>query len=129
MKYLLDTHAILWYLFVDSRLSKNAKDIIESNICFYSYASFWEISIKQSKKKLEFTHTVYEIDEMCRQAGFRKLPVTLDDFNRVRDLPFQENVKHNDPFDRILISQAIENDLTIVTTNGNIPLYDVKTIW
>ena len=129
MKCLLDTHAILWYLFGDSRLPKNAKDIIESNISFYSYASFWEISIKQSKKKLDFTHTVYEIDEMCRQAGFRKLPVTLEDFNRVRNLPFQENVKHNDPFDRILISQAIENDLTIVTADGNIPLYDVKTIW
>ncbi|MBR4386992.1 MAG: type II toxin-antitoxin system VapC family toxin [Treponema sp.] len=129
MKCLLDTHTILWYLFGDSRLSESAKDIIESNICFYSYASFWEISIKQSKKKLEITHSVYEIDEMCRQAGFRKLPVSLDDLNRVRNLPFLEDVKHNDPFDRILISQAIENDLTIVTTDGNIPLYDVKTIW
>ena len=129
MKCLLDTHTILWYLFGDSRLSESAKDIIESNICLYSYASFWEISIKQSKKKLEITHSVYEIDEMCRQAGFRKLPVSLDDLNRVRNLPFLEDVKHNDPFDRILISQAIENDLTIVTTDGNIPLYDVKTIW
>ena len=129
MQYLLDTHTILWYLFGNDRLSKNAKDIIESNICFYSYASFWEISIKQSKKKLEFTHTVYEIDEMCRRAGFRKLPITLDDFNRIRNLPFQENVRHNDPFDRILISQAIENDLTIITTDRNIPLYDVKTVW
>ena len=130
MQYLLDTHTILWYLFGNDRLSKNAKDIIESNICFYSYASFWEISIKQSKKKLEFTHTIYEIDEICRWAGFRKLPITLDDFNRIRNLPFQYNVKHNDPFDRILISQALENDLTIVTTDENIPLYyNVKTIW
>lgn len=129
MKYLLDTHTILWYLFGDSRLSKNAKEIIESNICFYSYASFWEISIKQSLKKLDFTHTVYEIDEMCISAGFRKLPITLDDFNIVRNLPFQENVKHNDPFDRILISQAIENDLTIITTDEKIPLYSVKTVW
>ncbi len=102
MKYLLDTHTILWYLFGDERLSKNAKEIIESNICFYSYASFWEISIKQSRKKLEFTHSIFEIDEMCRRSGFRKLPVTLDDFNKVRNLPFQENIKHNDPFDRLL---------------------------
>ena len=129
MKYLLDTHTILWYLFGDSRLPKTTKDIIEANACFYSYASFWEIVIKQSKKKLEFTRTVYEIDEMCRRAGFIKLPITLDDFNRIRNLPFQENVRHNDPFDRILISQAIENDLTIITTDGNIPLYDVKTVW
>ena len=129
MQYLLDTHTILWYLFGDNRLSKNARNIIESHVCFYSYASFWEISIKQSKKKLEFTHTIYEIDEMCRWAGFRKLPITLDDFNRIRNLPFQGNVRHNDPFDRILISQALENDLTIVTTDENIPLYNVKTIW
>jgi PIN domain protein len=129
MKYLLDTHTILWYLFGDSRLPKSTKYIIEANTCFYSYASFWEIAIKQSKKKLEFTRTVYEIDEMCRRAGFIKLPITLDDFNRIRNLPFQENVRHNDPFDRILISQAIENDLTIITTDGNIPLYDVKTVW
>ena len=129
MKYLLDTHTILWYLFGDSRLSQSARKIIESHICFYSYASFWEISIKQSKKKLEFEHTVFEIDEMCRTAGFRKLPITLDDFNKVKNLPFQENIKHNDPFDRILIAQALENDLTIPTTDANISLHDVKTNW
>ncbi|UTC76340.1 type II toxin-antitoxin system VapC family toxin [Treponema sp. OMZ 792] len=129
MKYLLDTHTVLWYLFGDARLPKSAKDRIESNVCFYSYASFWEISIKQSKKKLEFTRTVYEIDDMCRRAGFIKLPITLDDFNRIRNLPFQENIRHNDLFDRILIAQAIENDLTIVTADENIPLYDVKTVW
>lgn len=129
MEYLLDTHTILWYLFGDTRLSKTAKQIIESNDCFYSYVSFWEISIKQSKKKLEFAHTVYEIDKMCRASGFRYLPLTLDDFNQVRNLPFQENVKHNDPFDRLLISQAIESNLTIITHDGNIPLYNVKTVW
>lgn len=129
MGYLLDTHTILWYLFGDQHLSKNAKELIEANNCFYSYASFWEISIKQSKKKLEFTHTIYEIDEMCRRAGFRRLPVSLDDFNYIRHLPFQENVKHNDPFDRLLISQAIENNLVIITHDDKIPLYDVKTAW
>ena len=68
-------NTVLWYLFGDLRFSKPAKNLIDSNVCFYSYASFWEISIKKSKKKLEFTHTVYEMDEMCRQAGFRKLPL------------------------------------------------------
>ena len=129
MGYLLDTHTILWYLFGDQHLSKNTKELIEANNCFYSYASFWEISIKQSKKKLEFTHTIYEIDEMCRRAGFRRLPVSLDDFNHIRHLPFQENVKHNDPFDRLLISQSIENNLVIITHDDKIPLYDVKTAW
>lgn len=131
MRFLLDTHAILWYLFGNPKLSLNAKEAIESesNDIFFSYASFWEISIKQSRKKLDITHTIFEIDDMCRQASFRKLPVTLSDFNRVRNLPFQNDVKHNDPFDRILISQAIENDMTIITCDGKIPLYDVKTFW
>lgn len=114
MKYLLDTHAILWYLFGDARLPENTRKLIESNDCYFSFASFWEISIKQSKKKLEFSHTIFEIDKMCRQAGFLRLEITLADFDKVRNLPFQENVKHNDPFDRILISQAINNGFTIL---------------
>ena len=129
MKYLLDTHAILWYLFGDSRLSENARKKIESNECYFSYASFWEISIKQSKKKLEFSHTVFEIEEKCRESGFINLPVSLSDFDKVRNLPFQDNVKHNDPFDRLLISQAQNNDMTIITCDEKIPLYNVKTVW
>ena len=129
MCYLLDTHAILWYLYGDSRLSETARKIIESNNCYFSYASFWEISIKQSKNKLEFNHTVFEIDEMCKQAGFSKLQITLADFDKVRNLQFQDNIKHNDPFDRLLISQAINNDMTIITCDEKIPFYDVKTVW
>ncbi len=129
MQYLLDTHAILWYLFGDSRLSENARKIIETNDCYFSYASFWEISIKQSKKKLEFTHNIFEIDEMCKQAGLQKLQVTLSDFYKIRNLPFQENVKHNDPFDRMLTSQAMNNNMTIITCDEKIPLYNVKTVW
>ena len=129
MQYLLDTHAILWYLFGDSRLSENARKIIETNDCYFSYASFWESSIKQSKKKLEFTHNIFEIDEMCRQAGLQKLQVTLSDFYKIRNLPFQENVKHNDPFDRMLTSQAMNNNMTIITCDEKIPLYNVKTVW
>lgn len=62
---------------MNSRLPKSTKDIIEANVCFYSYASFLEIAIKQSKK-LEFTRTIYEIDEMCRRANSIRLPITLD---------------------------------------------------
>lgn len=129
MRYLLDTHAILWYLFGDSRLSDNARNLIDNNDCYFSYASFWEISIKQSKKKLEFAHTIFEIEEKCSRAGFNNLPVKLIDFDKVRNLPFQENTKHNDPFDRILISQAINNDMVIITCDEKIPLYDVSTVW
>lgn len=129
MRFLLDTHTILWYLFGDSRLSPKTKETIDQNDCYFSYASFWEISIKQSKNKLQLSHSIFEIDENCRLAGFKKLPITLSVLNKVRNLPFQENVKHNDPFDRILISQALVNDLTIITCDEKIPLYNVRTIW
>ena len=115
MKYLLDTHTILWYLFGDSRLSQSARKIIESHICFYSYASFWEISIKQSKKKLEFEHTVFEIDEMCRTAGFRKLPITLDDFKKVKNELNKELSKLSvkiprDAYERIVNLMGLDYD-------------------
>lgn len=130
MKYLLDTHVILWYLFGDSRLSETAKKTIENNDCFYSYISFWEISIKQSKKKLEFTHSITEIDEMCQNAGFKKLPVTLKDLQSVRDLPFQEDIKHNDPFDRLLICQTVNNSLSIISCDEKFSFYkNVPVCW
>ena len=66
---------------------------------------------------------------MCKQAGFSKLQITLADFDKVRNLQFQDNIKHNDPFDRLLISQAINNDMTIITCDEKIPFYDVKTVW
>ena len=129
MRYLLDTHAILWYLFGDLRLPEKTRNLIEANDCYFSYASFWEISIKQSKKKLEFNHTIFEIEEKCRQTGFARLQITLSDLDAVRNLSFHENVKHNDPFDRLLISQAKNNGMTIITCDEKIPLYDIKTVW
>lgn len=129
MQYLLDTHTILWFLYGDKRLSSTAKKILETYNCYYSYVSFWEISIKQSRQKLEFTRSIFEIDKMCRQSTFTRLSISFADLHRVRNLPFQANIKHNDPIDRLLISQAIGNDLTIVTHDAIIPLYDVKTIW
>ena len=58
MKYLLDTHALLWYLLGDNSLSKVAHDIIETEDCYYSYASLWEIAIKQALGKLKVTETI-----------------------------------------------------------------------
>ncbi len=129
MKYLLDTHAILWYLFGSPKLSDKARKLMDSEECFYSYVSFWEISIKQSKGNLDITHSIFEIDEMCKKAKFKSLPVTLSDFSAVRNLPFQTNVRHNDPFDRMLISQAKTNCLTIITCDEKIPLYEIQTVW
>jgi PIN domain nuclease of toxin-antitoxin system len=86
-------------------------------------------SDKAEQKELKLPHTLFEIEEMCRLSGIKRLGVSIADLNKVQNLPFQTEVKHNDPFDRILISQAIENDMTLVTCDDKISLYDVKTVW
>lgn len=92
---------------------------------FVSIASFWEMAIKESLGKLQLPATVKELMEDCTEYEFSILPINGMHLNRIKDLPFI----HRDPFDRIIICQAIEEDLTIVTVDANIVKYDVKSIW
>ena len=123
--YLLDTHAIIWYVTGNEELSKSARDLMETSRCFFSYASLWEIAIKQAKGTLEFCISIPRLKEALENEEFVYLYPTEDDAERLKDLPDI----HKDPFDRLLIAQAIGNDLTIITRDSRIPLYDVKTIW
>ncbi len=123
--YLLDTHAIIWYVTGNEELSPKARDIMENKKCFFSYASLWEIAIKQSKGTLEFEIDIPRLKRVLEDEEFMYLPPTEYDAERTKTLPDI----HKDPFDRLLIAQSLENDLTIVTTDSKIPLYDVKTVW
>lgn len=125
MKYLLDTHALLWYLLDDANLSKTAHSIIDYGECYYSKVSLWEIAIKQAIGKLKYKESIPSISRLCWQEQFINLSVTENHFERIKTLPFI----HNDPFDRLLISQAQCENLTIITCDTIIPNYDVKTIW
>ena len=125
MKYLLDTHALLWYLNDDENLSEKAHKIIDTEDCFYCKLSLWEIAIKQSLGKLKYKCSVLEIAEMCRQEHFLRIPVTEKHIERIKTLDFI----HRDPFDRLLIAIAQTEDLTIITRDTIIPKYDVKTLW
>ena len=130
--YLLDTHAIIWYVTGNNELSPIARNIMETKRCFFSYVSLWEIAIKQAKGTLQFDIDIprlksvlenLEFDEDTVVVGY--LPTTEYDAERIKTL----SDIHKDPFDRLLIAQSIENDLIIVTTDSKIPLYNVKTIW
>ena len=123
--YLLDTHAIIWYLSGNDELSATAKNIMETKRCFFSFASLWEIAIKQAKGTLQFEIDIPKLKSVLENEEFIYLPLTEYDAEKLKELPDI----HKDPFDRLLIAQAMENDLTIVTTDSKIPLYDVKTIW
>ena len=123
--YLLDTHAIIWYVSGSNELSSTAKNIMETKRCFFSFASLWEIAIKQAKGTLQFNIDIPKLKTVLEDEEFIYLPPTEFDAEAIKALPDI----HKDPFDRLLIAQATENNLTIVTTDSKIPQYNVKTMW
>ena len=125
MNYLLDTHAILLYAQGNQELSQKAKAIMENEQCFYSIASFWEIAIKQKLGKLDNALTISELEELCKNSGFIQVPTISQYVEHTKSLDFI----HRDPFDRLLISIAQCEDLTIVTRDTIIPKYKVNTTW
>lgn len=124
--YLLDTHTLLWFLRDSPQLSKKALGIITTeNKVYVSIASLWEIAIKKSIGKLEFEHSIEKIAELCHEKDILILQIQPKYFDKVIKLP---NI-HNDPFDRLIIAQAIIENLVIITKDTIIPKYSVKTIW
>ncbi len=123
--YLLDTHAIIWYVSGSDELSPLVRNLMETKRCFFSYASLWEIAIKQAKGTLEFDIEIPYLKNVLENEDFIYLAPTEYDAERYKKLPDI----HKDPFDRLLVAQAMENDLTIITRDSKIPLYDVKTVW
>ena len=123
--YLVDTHAIIWYVSGSNELSSTAKNIMETKRCFFSFVSLWEIAIKQAKGTLQFDIDIPKLKTVLEDEEFIYLPPTEFDAEAIKKLPDI----HKDPFDRLLIAQATENNLTIVTTDSKIPQYNVKTIW
>lgn len=127
MKYLLDTHTLIWFLNGDKELSSKARKAIESNnvVNFVSIASLWEIAIKISLKKLELNVSFKVVNRLLEENGFLILPISPEDTVFISTLPFF----HRDPFDRILIAQSINNDLTVITKDVSFEDYKTKTIW
>ena len=123
MQLLLDTHALIWWLSNDSTLSVKAKEAIADpdNIVFVSAASAWEIAIKKSLGKLQAPD---DLSVQIKKKRFRPLAITIDHALTVEKLPLH----HQDPFDRILIAQALYKNLIIVTRDRKFELYEVKTI-
>ena len=127
MKYLLDTHTAIWALGEKDKLSGSAKAIIDdlsAPLCV-SIASAWEIAIKVSIGKLKFGGGSDFFLEKMRKNGIEILDLRGAHIKHVESVPFH----HRDPFDRILISTALAEGLTILTADENIQKYDVQWIW
>ncbi len=123
---LLDTHAFIWYSEDDSKLSASIKIEIEAaeRVCI-SIASLWEIAIKLSIGKLSLRSNYESIAASLEPAGIDLLPISFADTVRIINLPLH----HRDPFDRILIAQAITNSLTLVSCDAAFTAYPIQLRW
>ncbi|HVW84399.1 MAG TPA: type II toxin-antitoxin system VapC family toxin [Bryobacteraceae bacterium] len=126
MPVLLDTHTFLWWCEDSDQLSTTARAAITNQDCFVSFASFWEIAIKLSLEKLRLPAPVdrYLTDQMSLN-GFEQLEISFRQITRCARLPW----RHRDPFDRMLVAQAEEEKLPIVSRDPVFEAYGVKRIW
>jgi PIN domain nuclease of toxin-antitoxin system len=128
MKYLIDTHVLLWLATDNPALSKKVKRIFlnEENEIYLSFASIWEMAIKMSLNKLTLKLPLKKfIEEHIVGNGIKLLEIKVNHLLEIEKLPFH----HHDPFDRLIISQSIAESIPIITSDTNFDDYDIKVIW
>lgn len=127
MVLLLDTHALIWFVNGDQRLTKKAISLISdiNNQCFISIASIWEIAIKISIGKLILNGTFDQFIDLISKNEIDILPIEIEHLKTLLTL----NFLHRDPFDRIIISQALAENHTIISKDENFAKYNVNLVW
>jgi PIN domain nuclease of toxin-antitoxin system len=123
LRLLLDTHVMLWAIADPGRLSSQARSVIasEENEVFVSVVSPWEIAIKKSRNRIE---TPDDLDEGLKSSQFKLLPVLLRHTKAIESMPHH----HRDPFDRMLIAQAIVDGLILVTADRKLTRYEAALL-
>lgn len=128
MKLLLDTHALLWMSLDDSQLSDKARELIADleNELWLSPASYWEIAIKISLGKYELSEPLDQfVNREVSNNDISILPISTQHAQAVTTLPFH----HKDPFDRLLIAQALTEGMTILSKDNQFDDYGVPRMW
>jgi PIN domain nuclease of toxin-antitoxin system len=127
MDLLLDTHVFLWYVDGNDQLPEKIVKIIsdQSNRCFVSIASIWEIAIKLSIDKLEINGGFKTIENFLDDNDFEILPIDLEATKTLLKLDFF----HRDPFDRMIIAQAATSDLKVISKDKYFRSYNIEIIW
>jgi PIN domain nuclease of toxin-antitoxin system len=128
MRVLVDTHAILWWLVDDKRLSKTARQILEdsTHVRLVSFASLWEIAIKMGAGRLLVKGLSFsELPPLLRDLEFQFLPIRIGDLERLDSLPWH----HRDPFDRLLIAQSLQERVPLMTADEWVENYQLRTVW
>lgn len=128
MRLLLDTHALLWAVEDPKRLSPVVRRRIENgrNRVFVSLASLWELAIKGAVGRLETSRPLdVIIEDALELHGFEQMDLRIDHALRIAKLP----ALHGDPFDRMIVAQAIEERCTLVTRDRTLQAYPVDHVW
>ena len=122
MKILPDSHLLVWLVAVSYKLPPDARELLESleNTLFFSAASIWELTIKYASGRADFTFSPALLRQALIEAGFEELPITATHGLAVGNLP----ALHKDPFDRILIAQAICESMLLLTSDETIAQYN-----
>jgi len=127
MNLLVDSHALIWFITDNNKLPINTKKFIESNDndCYVSIATFWEIGIKNSIGRLDLNSDLQKIFRIIEESGFDILPITTNHILQNADL----ELYHQDPFDRIIIAQAMVEKMTIITKDTQFKNYNTPIVW
>jgi PIN domain nuclease of toxin-antitoxin system len=128
MKVLLDTHAFLWLISGDDRLSETAQKAFldPDNYLFFSAASLWEICIKISLGKLSLkSGWLKTIQDEMKVNTIQWLSIEMPHCVELTNLPFH----HRDPFDRMLVAQAMVDDMQLLSRDNRLSSYEIKRIW
>jgi PIN domain nuclease of toxin-antitoxin system len=128
MKLLLDTHTFIWWTISVARLSSQALSLLQDrqNALFLSLTSLWEMQLKIQLGKLHFNSPLSQIvEEQQRINGLRLLAITPQHIYALGQLPFH----HKDPFDRLLIAQAVTETLPLVSADPALAAYQAQIIW
>ena len=132
MNYLLDTHTFLWGIFDDEKLSVNAKEAMRTleNDIYVSTITYWEIALKYATGKLELEGIVPdELPQQARRIDIQTLTISEEEASTFYKLP---KMHHKDPFDRLIIWQAISRSMTLISKDRNMPDYQkfgLQLLW
>ncbi len=125
---LLDTHTLLWFLNNDSRLPVSVRQKIEeTELVFVSAVSLWEIAIKINIGKLNIVTSFEEIKENMNALNIQELPIGFDDSLAYIGLPLIK--EHKDPFDRMIVAQAMRRSLLLVSADKKLDAYLISRLW
>jgi PIN domain nuclease of toxin-antitoxin system len=124
--FLLDTHTFIWLSENDSNLSNNLREMIDiADRVYLSIASLWEIAIKLNLGKLSLQRSYETIGTRLESSDILLLPISFIDTLKIRDLPLH----HRDPFDRMLIAQAMNHSLILISKDVKFDAYPIQRLW